>query len=247
MRRAPTTRLPSRRTARSGDGAGIFTARSAATAPEHQCHTGQREFTTTNPTTTVSNDWMEIKAGQRHSVALKKNGTIWVWGDNTWGQLGITQRPLAHSQSRTIRKHLGFTRRRNGAHLCQQEGRIPLQLGPQPERADRRRKHHEPVLAIPGGCCHSGLDARLHAKSVYAGDWPDGTLWGWGNNTNGTLGLGHATSPILTPATSGQWSTGYFAFGDPTVITPTPSVPWATSTFPPKGSRTGPSGATEGF
>jgi alpha-tubulin suppressor-like RCC1 family protein len=34
-------------------------------------------------------DWASICAGQTHSTAIKTNGTLWVWGDNRRGQLGI--------------------------------------------------------------------------------------------------------------------------------------------------------------
>ena len=30
----------------------------------------------------------QIAAGRRHSVALKKDGTVWAWGENDFGQLG---------------------------------------------------------------------------------------------------------------------------------------------------------------
>ena len=36
-----------------------------------------------------------IAAGQSHSMALKSDGTVWTWGDNSWGMLGdgtFTQR-----------------------------------------------------------------------------------------------------------------------------------------------------------
>jgi alpha-tubulin suppressor-like RCC1 family protein len=29
-----------------------------------------------------------IAAGEYHSVALKSDGTVWAWGDNTYGQIG---------------------------------------------------------------------------------------------------------------------------------------------------------------
>lgn len=35
------------------------------------------------------NNWTEVVAGQYHSIGIKSNGTMWVWGDNYYGQLGI--------------------------------------------------------------------------------------------------------------------------------------------------------------
>ena len=32
---------------------------------------------------------MDISAGINHAIAVKKDGTVWAWGSNTYGQLGI--------------------------------------------------------------------------------------------------------------------------------------------------------------
>ena len=34
-------------------------------------------------------NWMQISAGFRHRAAIKTDGTLWTWGYNTSGQLGI--------------------------------------------------------------------------------------------------------------------------------------------------------------
>lgn len=34
------------------------------------------------------NNIISIKAGESHSIALKSNGTVWVWGNNTFGTVG---------------------------------------------------------------------------------------------------------------------------------------------------------------
>jgi alpha-tubulin suppressor-like RCC1 family protein len=34
-------------------------------------------------------DIVAVSAGDCHSMALDKNGNVWTWGDNEYGQLGI--------------------------------------------------------------------------------------------------------------------------------------------------------------
>ena len=34
-------------------------------------------------------DWLQVSAGYTHSLGIRKDGTLWAWGDNFYGQLGI--------------------------------------------------------------------------------------------------------------------------------------------------------------
>ena len=36
----------------------------------------------------TSNNWRKIDAGDQHSLAIDASGTLWAWGNNTFGQLG---------------------------------------------------------------------------------------------------------------------------------------------------------------
>jgi hypothetical protein len=44
---------------------------------------------TTPVASAPGNDWKQVAAGGSHSLALKKDGTLWGWGNNWAGQLGI--------------------------------------------------------------------------------------------------------------------------------------------------------------
>ena len=37
----------------------------------------------------TSTDWQSVKCGSRYTIALKTDGTLWTWGRNNTGQLGI--------------------------------------------------------------------------------------------------------------------------------------------------------------
>jgi len=36
-----------------------------------------------------ASDWAAVSCGYNDTLALKKDGTLWAWGDNTYGQLGL--------------------------------------------------------------------------------------------------------------------------------------------------------------
>jgi alpha-tubulin suppressor-like RCC1 family protein len=36
----------------------------------------------------TDNTWISIQAGSYHTIGLKSDGTLWAWGDDTYGQLG---------------------------------------------------------------------------------------------------------------------------------------------------------------
>jgi alpha-tubulin suppressor-like RCC1 family protein len=107
----------------------------------------------TNPLQ-ISNEpnWVFVSAGEFYSLAIKKNGTLWVWGRNTNGQLGN-----------------GNTTQQN----------VPFQIGVDTD-----------WVGVYAGYAHS-----MARKS-------DNTLWGWGNNTYGQLGI-NSTATQQTPTQVG--------------------------------------------
>jgi alpha-tubulin suppressor-like RCC1 family protein len=115
----------------------------------------------------TDNDWKQISGGSDATAAIKNDGTLWTWGNNNWGQLG-----------------LGFT----GAPL-----NTPQQVGSDTDWKD--------VVGNYGGASVMALKT-------------DGTLWGMGYNDNGELGVGDNTlrsSPTKVLGTD-NWKAFYHSY-----------------------------------
>ena len=95
--------------------------------------------------------WSRVAAGGAHSLALAIDGTLWSWGDNTYGQLG------------------------NGAS------------------------------SVTGNAVITQVGTDNHWIAISAGKYSsmgvksDGSLWVWGRNDAGQLGLGNVISPVTVP------------------------------------------------
>lgn len=89
-----------------------------------------------------------IKAGANHSMVLKYDGTVYTWGDNTYGQLGIGTIGTGTNQKTPVQVKMA-----DGSFLTK-------------------------IIAIGGGANHS-----IALKD-------DGTVWTWGYNNYGQLGIG---------------------------------------------------------
>ena len=101
-----------------------------------------------------------ISSGYYHSMALKKDGTVWAWGSNTLGQLG------------------------DGTYIKRY---YPVQV-----------KGITKVIAISAGAVTS-----LALRN-------DGTVWAWGSNDKGALGQGSAGGKDSLPiAVKSPGGTGF--------------------------------------
>src|SRR5450756_73218 len=41
----------------------------------------------------TATDWAVVACGNAHALALKSDGSLWAWGDNASGQLGLDDKP----------------------------------------------------------------------------------------------------------------------------------------------------------
>jgi alpha-tubulin suppressor-like RCC1 family protein len=143
----------------------------------------------------------QVAAGHGFTVALRSSGEVWTWGENRAGQLGDGTATNRTTPARNLTGY-GITQVSAGFDfaLARRPGSVWAwgdndsgQLG----NGSTARASATPVLVN-----------RLtqNATQIVAGNFhafavdPDGSLWAWGSNYNGELGLG-AVGPaaVRTP------------------------------------------------
>ena len=155
-------------------------------------------------------DWKKVFAGYYFSAAIKKNGTLWTWGLNNYGQLGhgdITNRstPTQVGTDTDWKKvSCGYTYilalKANGTLWAWgQNGSGALGQGDTVDRSTPTQIGTDTdwVDVFSGGYFGAALKSN-------------GSLYVWGDNSYGQLGLGNTTNKttptILQPPSSGlRW------------------------------------------
>lgn len=142
----------------------------------------------------TDNDWLMVSAGQSHSLGLKSDGTLWSWGYNMWCALGLEDRDDRHSPAQigvdnnwvmvSAGNDASFGLKSDGTlwawgkgSLGDGESELTLRCAPVPVGDNDWAM----VSMISGRGSHT-----LALKQ-------DRTLWAWGNNNSGQLGVGDST------------------------------------------------------
>ncbi len=145
---------------------------------------------------TLSN-WAKVDGSGFYScAAIKTNGTLWTWGENTYGGLGLGD-ILARSSPVQVGSLTNWSKVGFGAYHClsiKTDGTLwvwgggfynygQLGLG---DTTNRSSPTQVGSLTNWSQAC-GGYDWSLAVKT-------DGTLWSWGANSSGQLGLGDTTN-----------------------------------------------------
>ena len=164
----------------------------------------------------IPGDWksVEIAFFGQSSGGIKADGTLWMWGSNRNGSAGINEAgPKAYSSPIQVGTDTTWS-----LSSSADEARLAVKtdgtlwswgyntyggLG-----LNHTNKRSSPVL-IPGTWSTSGNQQISVAKSGSAAIKADGTLWVWGENSQGMLGQNESfpgnnySSPVQIP---GLWS-----------------------------------------
>jgi alpha-tubulin suppressor-like RCC1 family protein len=159
--------------------------------------------------------WSTIAAGNRHSMATKTDGTLWAWGYNFQGQLGIN---LAYSyQHRSSPVQVGALTtwskasaggNRSGA--VKTDGTLWMWgLNNSGNLGDLTTVNRSSPVQVGIATDWATLHLSLNGETS-VGIKTTGTLWSWGSNSTGTLGINNAaitavSSPVQVGALT-NWS-----------------------------------------
>ena len=152
------------------------------------------------------NGWAYVSCGFAHTMALKTDDTLWAWGDNDNGQLGLGSTAEKNSPTRVdpgstwkaVSCGYDYTLaiKSNGSLWAWGDnGDGQLGLGSTAQK-------DKPTEVDPGStwtAVSAGYDDTLAIQS-------NGTLWGWGDNGDGELGLNNENE-INSPTQVGSLDT----------------------------------------
>ncbi len=151
--------------------------------------------------------WQGLSTGSggNHTAALEMDGALWIWGNNSFGQIGDGTTSLRSSPMPVLPESKWHAVATGGDHTAaiSQEGRlwawgrnIHGQVG-DGTTIDRL----VPKAIQPAVKWRAVTAAASHTVAIR----DDGTLWAWGNNSDGGLGDGTTTrrlapTPVLPQA-----------------------------------------------
>lgn len=150
---------------------------------------------------------VSLAVGPSHSVALKRDGTVWSWGSNDWGMLGDGTRVSRATPVRVpgldqvVAVSAGYAQtlavKADGTVWAWGDDRYTrISDGPAP------LPHLTPVQVAGLSGVVAVSTTVYHALALKA----DGTVWAWGHNEFGQLGDGTTTdrrTPLAVPGLTG--------------------------------------------
>ena len=167
------------------------------------------------PVTTFSGgtNWKQVSCGSQYTSAIKTDGSLWTWGVNGYGQLGINESGDATNRTTPVTTFAGgndwksVAAGQNSLAAIKTDGSLWTwgrnnsgQLG-----TNNTTNRSTPVTTFAGGNNWKSASIGLaHVVAIKT----DGTLWVWGTNSTGNLGDNTTTQrnvPVNTILGGNNW------------------------------------------
>jgi alpha-tubulin suppressor-like RCC1 family protein len=156
-------------------------------------------------------DWSDVSAGSSHTLALKTDGSLWVWGTNSSGQLG-----LGDTTARNTPTSLGTSWVKIGSTISssaaiKSNGTLWTWGGNANQELASGSSGVPPARSSPVqvGTLTTWTDLFPGGLHFYALK-SDDSLWGWGNNGDGEMADGtitHRFNPVVVCGSGKTWTT----------------------------------------
>jgi alpha-tubulin suppressor-like RCC1 family protein len=161
----------------------------------------------------VFTNWKQVSCGYKHTAAIKTDGTLWNWGRNLEGQLGNYDATNRSAPVTTFAGGTNWKQVAGGGYFTaaiKTDGTLWTwgrnyygQLGD-----NTTTNRSIPVTTFAGGTNWKQVAGGYnHTAAIKT----DGTLWTWGRNNNGQLGVNDAgttlnrTTPVTTFTGGTNW------------------------------------------
>ena len=146
----------------------------------------------------------------KSGAAIKTDGTLWMWGDNAAGILGVNNLTDYSSPVQVPGTWATAVMGRDCSLATKTDGTLwAWGDNTQGELAQNHRDERSSPVQIPGSTWGTGAGSLASADEWAGALKTDGTLWFWGRNEYGQFGNNEAgnrySSPVQVPGTT--WRT----------------------------------------
>lgn len=151
--------------------------------------------------------WTKVSAGDRHTLAIRSDGTLWAWGRNNFGQLGdgTFDDRLEPVQIGTDTNWKDIFAGTHHSMAIKLNGRLWAWGGNEAGQLGNNSYDAQPSPVAIG----NAVWTQISLGDLFSvGLQQNGTLWAWGANFWGQVGVGTDPGNYLTPqqiGTGNDW------------------------------------------
>jgi alpha-tubulin suppressor-like RCC1 family protein len=158
---------------------------------------------------TSATSWTALDAGGSHTCGIRTGGTLWCWGLNANGQLGIGS-TIQRADPTQVTGTTWATVAVGGSHTCATKTNGTLWcwgLNTSGQLGDTTLVQKTSPVQVGVATTWTSVSAGGSHTCAIQSSGGNNTLWCWGLNANGQVGNGGVVTPQSTPVQAGAATT----------------------------------------